>query len=147
THVAALVDMFGGLAASEAVSFSVKTHSALEALRGYAKGNVEYRYPGELKAPEGIPNVRIYVLGPPRSEALLRDVNPSKTSPETYVEKSAAMMPRPLALSEKAAFTLAVRQRAALAAAVGKPDTIAGTPLTGEEQELSDLCFPFDQKL
>jgi hypothetical protein len=145
-RVKTLLGMFGEppLAAA-GDNFSRRTHVALEAAREYAgKDRVEYRYPGEVRDLEGTEDVRFYVLGPPRSRELLTDVNPSTAHPETYTEKDAPAAPQPLALSEKAAFTLALRS--ALAAGTeGKQ--MRCTPLTEEEKVLHDLCFPFDWNL
>jgi hypothetical protein len=46
---------------------------------------VTFHEPGERPfTPEGLPGVRIYVLGPPRDESLLGKEDPSKTNPEVY---------------------------------------------------------------
>src|SRR5262249_43044297 len=145
-RVKTLLGMFGEppLAAA-GDNFSRRTHVALEAAKAYAgKDRVEYRYPGDVRDLEGTADVRFYVLGPPRSRELLTDVNPSKAHPETYTDKDAPVAPQPLALTEKAAFTLALRS--ALAAGAGDKQ-MGGTPLTEEERVLNDLCFPFDKNL
>lgn len=61
------------------------TSAALDAARGLAPpGGLRYAEPGE--APTELPGTgaRIYVLGPPRDEALLLRSDPSRKAPETY---------------------------------------------------------------
>src|SRR5208337_2788379 len=65
-----------------AASSSTSTRAAFEA----AKGKAKVRLCRPTDPPLDIPgtNARIYVLGPPHDPTLIRKINPSTTSPETY---------------------------------------------------------------
>jgi hypothetical protein len=57
-------------AAGLGAAASGKTQQAVDALRGLGKV-IKYWNPGDVITPAWLPNVRIYVLGPPRDEMLL----------------------------------------------------------------------------
>jgi hypothetical protein len=118
-----ILGFFGGLGASG----GARTGDALAFLREHAH-NVRFCRPGEppLTLP-GVPAVRIYVLGPPEDEALIKKSNPSKKA-ETY-SVSATLTPED-------AFLAAVRHHVNGAA-----------KLPADEQETIDLSFPFDHCL
>jgi hypothetical protein len=61
------------------------TGDALAALRSYAQNPPRYCRPGEppIELP-GVPGVRIYVLGPPYDEKLIKRSHPSEAHPEVY---------------------------------------------------------------
>jgi len=48
------------------------------------KPRIRYRRPGEAIKVPGLPQARIYLLGPPRDETLIRRSNPSKSGREGY---------------------------------------------------------------
>jgi hypothetical protein len=100
------------------------TADALKFLKGLGK-TVRYCTPGEdpLELP-GVSGVRVYVLGPPEDETLLKKSNPSKKNPEVYTLKAG---PNP-----QQAFLAAVLHRAQ-----GK------APADGE-RDVHELSFPFD---
>jgi glyoxylase-like metal-dependent hydrolase (beta-lactamase superfamily II) len=81
-----------------------------------------YRVPGELVGLPG-PTARVYVLGPPRDEALLLRSNPSQRASEVYEKR--------LTLNQEAAFFAAV--------------LAAEPPQSPQEKELRNLSFPFEE--
>jgi hypothetical protein len=89
--------------------------------------------PGDRPELPGVDGARVYVLGPPRDEALLRRSNPTQAG-EAYEQR--------LALVPETSFFVA-----ALAAVA--TDTVGGSPgspaLAPEEEELNKLSFPFDK--
>ncbi len=111
---------------------TANTGAALSAIRDFAsKMNAapEYRHPGEgpLSLPQvsglpGVPGVRIYVLGPPHDEQVLKDINPTVKGQEVYTHDST--------LTARTAFYMAVQDQA---------------QLSPEDRELRELSFPFDQ--
>ena len=113
---------------------TASTGAALKAIRDFAsKMNAapEYRHPGEeplsLPRASGLPEVsgvRIYVLGPPQDEKLLKDINPTVKGREVYTQGSA--------LTARTAFYMAVQDQGQVSSA---------------DQELRELSFPFDQML
>lgn len=122
--------------------FSEQTHEAMRKARSLAGDRVDYRHPGEALALPGVSGARVYVLGPPQDERVLRNINPSKRSPQTYTRSADAAhrrggrtRTRP---SEKTAFTAALRCRAA-------PDMLL-RPLSDDEKETFQRCFPFDRR-
>lgn len=116
------------------------TGAALQAIHGFAsKMNASpvYRRPGEgpLSLPEinglpGVPNVRIYVLGPPHDEATLKYINPTAKGQEVYTSDSTGGSTQALTASK--AFLLAVQDESQLSPA---------------DKELRELSFPFDQSV
>jgi hypothetical protein len=60
--------------------------AALGWVKGHAgRENTRYCRPGELLGLPGVSAARVYVLGPPRDEALLHRSSPSRRSPDTYL--------------------------------------------------------------
>jgi hypothetical protein len=122
--------------------FSEQTHDALKNVRELAGDRVKYRTPGESLTLPGVPGIRIYILGPPQNERMLRNINPSKRKPQTYTQRSDALSRRSRGpkneLTEKEAFTLALR------GAVGPGVPVL--PLTDSEKEIFQRCFPFEQR-
>ncbi len=94
------------------------TADALKYLHG-RKAKSRYLEPGTSFSLPGVAGVRVYVLGPPRDEGMIRKGRPSKRDPETYAEPAAA-------LSVQSAFLAAMR----------------GAPAAGAAE--NDLIFPFD---
>ncbi len=110
-------------------SATANTGAALNAIRSFAKASPQYRHPGEGPLPlplvngmPGVPGVHIYVLGPPHDEQKLKDINPTAKGQEVYTQGSA--------LTATTAFFMAVQD---------------ANQLSGEDQELRELSFPFDQ--
>ena len=60
------------------------TQDILDALQARPDVEIEYHSPGELLALPGVPNVRVYVLGPPTDPAALKVTNPRKSKQEGY---------------------------------------------------------------
>ena len=60
------------------------TQDILDALQARPDVEIEYHSPGALLALPGVPNVRVYVLGPPTDPAALKVTNPRKTKNEGY---------------------------------------------------------------
>lgn len=59
-------------------AFSKNTDQAMDFVHslGVNLGKIDYLEPGELRAATGIAGLRVFVLGPPRSDKLLRITNP-----------------------------------------------------------------------
>jgi hypothetical protein len=66
------------------------TQEILDALQARPDVEIEYHSPGELLELPGVPNVRVYVLGPPTDPAALKVTNPRKTKHEGYEEAQLA---------------------------------------------------------
>ena len=60
------------------------TQEILDDLQGREDVEVDYHEPGDLLELPGVPNVRVYVLGPPSDPAALKVTNPRKTKHEGY---------------------------------------------------------------
>ena len=60
------------------------TQEILDALANRPGIDVDYHSPGDLLELPGVPNVRVYVLGPPKDAASLKVTNPRKTKHEGY---------------------------------------------------------------
>ena len=60
------------------------TQEILDALQARAGIEVDYHEPGDLLELPGVPDVRVYVLGPPSDPAALKVTNPRKTKHEGY---------------------------------------------------------------
>jgi hypothetical protein len=128
-------------AARKGDRFSEMTHNALNKVRELAGNRVEYRMPGETLRLADVPGVRVYILGPPQDERVLRNINPSKRRPQTYTHAQRAAMTALMGTrpSEKTAFTLALKCAAS-------PGTTL-LPVTDREKEVNEQCFPFDRHL
>jgi hypothetical protein len=85
TQVEAVTGFFGGPASR--LGFSKRTDEAMDLIRNRAP--VEYREPGMTLTHPAIPQVRFYVLGPPRSQELFRS-DPRKG--EAYEEEAGAAL-------------------------------------------------------
>ena len=94
------------------------TQEILDALQARPGVEIDYHSPGDLLELPGVPNVRVYVLGPPTDPAALKVTNPRKTKHEGYEEVQLA------------------------AEAAGFVDAL-DTTLTGAAAERS---FPFDAR-
>ena len=66
------------------------TQEILDALQARPDVEIEYHSPGELLELPGVPNVRVYVLGPPTDPAALKVTNPRKSKQEGYEEATLA---------------------------------------------------------
>ena len=66
------------------------TQEILDALQARPDVEIEYHSPGDLLELPGVPNVRVYVLGPPSDTAALKVTNPRKTKHEGYEEAQLA---------------------------------------------------------
>jgi len=107
-----------------AATFAETVHKAMEFVRTELGGTVAYHDPGDLIEEEWLPGFRIYVLGPPRNEDLIKDLGKHGSSELYGVSaglRSAALLH--------------------LAASSSAPQ-----PLTAEERGLSELELPFDSR-
>ena len=93
------------------------TQDILDALKERPDVEIEYHTPGDLLELPGVPNVRVYVLGPPTDVNALKVTNPRKSKREGYEQAQLA--------ADADGFVAALRTE------------------TGAEAELS---FPFDQQ-
>jgi hypothetical protein len=66
------------------------TQDILDALQQRPDVEIEYHSPGDLLELPGVPNVRVYVLGPPTDPKALKVTNPRKTKHEGYEEAELA---------------------------------------------------------
>jgi hypothetical protein len=102
----------------------------MDYLRNRPDAKVTYHEPGEEPfSPRGVPNVRFYVLGPPRDESLLAKEDPSARGSEVYTLSSG------LTLVDSFA-----------AALLPHTDDIKNdVPAKVREREIASFCFPFDE--
>jgi hypothetical protein len=133
-------DPFQFMAAAKAKRrFSEATHEALKAVRELAGDRVTYRAPGETHTLPGVPGVRVYILGPPQNERALRNINPSRRTPQTYTHGPYAPSAPPkrptIQPDEKTSFTLALKY--------GAPAGMTTLPLTDLDEAIFQQCFPF----
>jgi hypothetical protein len=105
----AAVGAAGGRSTADAMNYLLERESKRRFLE-----------PGTSFALPGVEGVRVFVLGPPRDESMIRKSRPSTRTPETYSEPSAA-------LSVQVCFF----------------DGLCATRTTAEH-ERNDLIFPFD---
>jgi hypothetical protein len=120
-----VLGFFGGLG----VSGGGRTEDALRFLKDHGK-TVRFCHPNETPlAIPGVPGARVFVLGPPEDESLIKKNLPTKKGQETYFQ--------PLGLTLEEAFFAAIRDRVQ-----GEDDE-----KSMEDQELSQLTFPFDERL
>jgi hypothetical protein len=82
----------GAAGASVFAAKSVLTEQAMEWIKGtYGKGKTKFLHPGEGPLTfEGVPDARVYVLGPPEDSALIKMYNPSASGEEVYPKAMAA---------------------------------------------------------
>jgi hypothetical protein len=117
-QVASLLGFFGA-------SSRKGTGDALEAVCGYARSTPRYLSPGEPPIElEGVPGIRIFVLGPPRDEKLIKKSSPSRSHSEVY-EMAFGLTP------DNAFFAAALDEQAAV---------------EGGFSELREATQPFDRK-
>lgn len=75
----------GALADPDALGARATTRDARDKALGLAGGAVEFLEPGgPPRRLDGVADARVYVLGPPRDERLLKKADPSSAAPETY---------------------------------------------------------------
>jgi hypothetical protein len=80
SRIAGLLGFLGAAPGSERVS---GTTEALKFIVGQVP-QPDYCFPGETLALPGVEGVRVFVLGPPVDEKLLKRSNPSRKTPEVY---------------------------------------------------------------
>jgi hypothetical protein len=90
-RVSSILDFFG---APAGVSNQLTTREALNYLSARDDASKRYLEPGETFNLKGVENVRVFVLGPPRDEKLLRKSDPTKRGRETYDEPLASSLER-----------------------------------------------------
>jgi len=76
----------------ELLGAAASTSDAMEYLQG-RKEHKRYLEPGTSFALPDVPDVRVFVLGPPRDMAFIKKTLPSKRAPETYEDSALAMAP------------------------------------------------------
>ena len=107
-----------------AAEFAKTVHQAMEFVRTEIGGTVDYHDPGDLIEEDFLPGFRIYVLGPPRNEDLIKDLG-SHGSSELY------------------GMAAGLRSAALLHAAAAQP----GSPPPSAEQRVQlELELPFDSR-
>lgn len=111
------------------------TAGAMNSVRALLKqGKPKYLDPGKLDAPLTLPNVpgvRIYVLGPPRNPARIKDLDPNVGQAYLTSEPPVASQGT---LTQSRAFLLAAQNA-------------CGADLSVDEKELLSLSFPFNENL
>jgi hypothetical protein len=111
------------------------TAGAMNAVRALLKhGKPKYLDPGKLDTPLTLPNVpgvRIYVLGPPRNPARIKDLDPNIGQAYLTSEPPVAIQGT---LTQSRAFLLAAQNA-------------CGMDLSSDEKELLNLSFPFNENL
>ena len=135
--VAALIEFFGAAGSATTKDALCKARQLVEV----EADAVQYCYPHQSQLLPGTDNVRVYFLGPPESEPLLRHINPSTQHPEDYTE----------AHGEKS--RASSRKRAPKGSTV--PSADAGFIMaarypesapTDQDRERFEFCFPFDSR-
>jgi hypothetical protein len=121
-----------GLAASPfGAKKSVKSEEAMEWIRDtYGKGKTEFLHPGDGPLElDGVEGVRIYVLGPPEDDVLIRRYNPTSRTAKVY--------PRALAAAVEMSFF----------APFGVVPMHLDAPANSEEvADACEICLPFDKR-
>jgi hypothetical protein len=117
-----------------AVAFGAKSRQTEEAMNWikdtYGKDKTEFLHPGDGPLTfDGVPDARVYVLGPPEDAALIKRYNPTASGAEVY--------PKAMAAAIESAFF------AAFGVVPTRPDLV---PESEEVQEAQKLCFPFDEE-
>jgi hypothetical protein len=143
THdlVARVMDFFGAvvdgparrgaaLGAAVFAAKSVQTEEAMEWIRdSYGKGKTKFLHPGDGPLTfEGVPDARVYVLGPPEDPALIKRYNPSASTAEVY--------PKAMAAAVEAAF---------FAAFGVVPQKVGTVPTDDDVREARRMSLPFDE--
>jgi hypothetical protein len=114
-------------------AFGAKSRQTEEAMtwikNTYGKGKTQFLQPGDGPLMfDGIPDARVYVLGPPEDAALIKRYNPTASTAEVY--------PRALAAAIEGAFF------AAFGVVPTRPDLV---PDSEEVKDVQKLCLPFDE--
>lgn len=137
-----LLDFFGGpgqsaqglgvagAAAPFGAKKSVQTEEAMLWIKEtYGKGNAQFLQPGDGPLEfDGVPDARIYVLGPPEDPNLIKKYNPSASGDEVY--------PRALAAAIEASF---------FAAFGVVPKNADALPDSDDVKEAQRMSLPFDE--
>ena len=114
--------------------FGAKSHQTEEAMswikETYGKGKTTFLHPGDGPLTlDGVADARVYILGPPEDEGLIKRYNPSASGAEVY--------PKAMAAAIEAAFF----------AALGVVPTNRGPlPDTDAIAEAQRMSLPFDEK-
>ncbi len=85
TRIQGLLDYFGPVAAA-----GDQMEDIIGILREKSKATPEYQHPGTTFLLPELPNVRVYVLGPPKNVAEIKVMDPRKSKHEGYEEQLAA---------------------------------------------------------
>jgi hypothetical protein len=117
-----------------AAAFGAKSRQTEEAMSWikdtYGKGKTQFLHPGDGPLTfADVPDVRVYVLGPPEDAALIKRYNPSASTAEVY--------PKAMAAAIEGAFF------AAFGVVPTRPDLI---PDSEDVKEAQRLCCPFDEE-
>ncbi|HEX4961614.1 MAG TPA: MBL fold metallo-hydrolase [Thermoanaerobaculia bacterium] len=120
--------------------------SAIQQAMAYVLGRgnpPRYWRPGDRTELPGVDGVRVYVLGPPHDDKLLRCSDPTGSG-QVYEQR--------MALDPEASFGVAALAMMESMATLGAAEGIAagsaaatGSLLTGDEEEMKRLSFPFDK--
>ena len=127
-----------GVALSAAATKGPNTQAALDYLSARPNAQVKYRHPGEdrIALPE-VEHLRIYVLGPPEDEKLIKQSNPSAKGKEVYELTE---------ISTPDSFFAAACGAAAKSIGASAQAQTPDVQVDPELQLLQELSFPFDQR-
>ncbi len=109
---------------------SVQTEDAMTWIREhYGKGKTKFLHPGDGPLTfDGVPDARVYVLGPPEDPVLIKRYNPSASGSEVY--------PRAMAAAIEASF---------FAAFGVVPTNLDDPPDSDAIKEAQQMSLPFDE--
>jgi hypothetical protein len=121
----------GSLSATAFGAKSRQTEEAMSWIKDtYGKGKTQFLHPGDGPLTfDGVPDARVYVLGPPEDAALIKRYNPTASGAEVY--------PKAMAAAIEGAFF------AAFGVMPSRPDL---PPNSEEAKEVQKLCLPFDEE-
>jgi hypothetical protein len=119
-----LLGFFGEIDAGPGAAGRKTTRDCLQYLLDREVGERRFLEPGDTFLLPGRSDVRIFVLGPPRDEALIRKDKPSKRNKETFLQERSSTVP------VEAGFMAALAPARAPAAPASR---------------LDELVFPFDR--
>jgi hypothetical protein len=136
-----VLDFFGGppdnspgapaLTATVLGAKSVQTESAMKWIKEtYGKDKTKFLHPGDGPLSwDGVPDARVYILGPPEDPELIKRYSPSASGEEVY--------PRAMAAAMEAAF---------FAACGVIPKHLDAHPDSEDVKEAQALSLPFDEE-
>jgi hypothetical protein len=123
----------GGNGSLGATAFGAKSRQSEDAMTWirdtYGKGKTKFLHPGDGPLTfDGVPNARVYVLGPPEDSVLIKRYNPTSSTAEVY--------PKAMAVAIEASFF------AAFGVVPSRPDLV---PDDEDVKNAQRMCMPFDK--